>query len=720
MPTKQELLKDLSKKGYKKIAFPNGFSSQENTWITLKTLWENGELILKNIENYVKGKNNTNLFVFTEKPNAGLVVYEKDNCLKNTEDLPENIKKIINEFIDKISLQKTSASYVRELQKKLSEQLNKLKYNLIDFQSNLDDPNLAVALINGLSLQKIMRLNKNTVYLTTNDKKQWEMITYVDEEKPVSSVWFTSKNEKELFKKNKNISNNETKISVKESPTYKNKKIKLKNQEEKSLEICKEKTLPLIANLEKALNFFDKLIKEKSEDNESQELDFLKEEMSNLKKYMQVCQPEKNKIKENDSQQKLEHEKTKDKNIGANANVHHGLHYSESQLSNDECGNIKISQWKYSSNIGTYTIVQVLGIKEKYANLLGRASINVDYGTTSPLLFFNKKAQSWHFNADKKAPKTNGTRKDTRIKHAMECLVEAIRMCQQLQKAQLDSEQYRKEFYKILLFLGTGLHPLQDVFFHTDQYVSNWGNFFLCTGAASHHLFNMRADDAYENNERPVTKETMDLNQNNPNKKQVNQNYSDQKTLVYWCINKFFEGVKDNVFFLSELCERVKNKEDVENLLYKNKTIIDKRIKNMKPIDYDDDEPEFRGTICGFDIYNSVCAAYEIAQKKVIEDETKKEILEKTDGIEKEIKVIENARENKNQVKPQNSPSLFGNESNLFKRPNKNTTNLPCKILDEEKDEYFLTEKEVNVGEVGDLNEPPPTNIIGNFFGSFC
>ena len=123
---------------------------------------------------------------------------------------------------------------------------------------------------------------------------------------------------------------------------------------------------------------------------------------------------------------------------------------------------------------GTYTWALSCGFTEKFAVIIADADCAVDgsffglFGHTGPApLFAGNRGdaydkQSWHFNTaaitDYSQHQLNGTLGDTRIQHAIANLYYAV--CTE------------RNIEVSLRFLGRGLHPLQDVFAHTSDFVT--------------------------------------------------------------------------------------------------------------------------------------------------------------------------------------------------------------------------------------------------------
>jgi hypothetical protein len=113
---------------------------------------------------------------------------------------------------------------------------------------------------------------------------------------------------------------------------------------------------------------------------------------------------------------------------------------------------------------GTFDWLQEFGFSKDVAFKIGRANEYVDSGLTDPTNLTQDQshltfAQSWHFNTK---GGLGGSTNDSRIQHAITCLHKAV-ACFDLTKNLSDD---------VLAWLGLGLHPLQDVFAHTDAYVT--------------------------------------------------------------------------------------------------------------------------------------------------------------------------------------------------------------------------------------------------------
>lgn len=131
----------------------------------------------------------------------------------------------------------------------------------------------------------------------------------------------------------------------------------------------------------------------------------------------------------------------------------------------------------FSPKEGTYRWANQLGFSISDSKKIGKADDAVDYGATAPERLFDKDAQSWHFNTNSdlgmiiinlEAQEVQlqcsygSSPGDSRIQHAVSYLLEAI-------------DKYNKGDRSLYLKkLGIGLHPLQDIFAHTDDFVTRY------------------------------------------------------------------------------------------------------------------------------------------------------------------------------------------------------------------------------------------------------
>ena len=98
-------------------------------------------------------------------------------------------------------------------------------------------------------------------------------------------------------------------------------------------------------------------------------------------------------------------------------------------------------------------------IDESWSENVAAACNMVDIdGITDPCNFTSKYAQSWHFNTNDSC---GNDIKDSRIYHAVQQL-----------KVALDAAQHGLLIEKCYKELGRGLHPLQDSFAHSDEFVT--------------------------------------------------------------------------------------------------------------------------------------------------------------------------------------------------------------------------------------------------------
>lgn len=134
---------------------------------------------------------------------------------------------------------------------------------------------------------------------------------------------------------------------------------------------------------------------------------------------------------------------------------------------------------------GTYTWVKKVlergeinwDVISSQARRIADACAAVDTGITDPTRQFGKYAQSWHFNTNINC--WGGACDDSRILHAIRCFKLA---CPDASAQMTHDKKLDKEYKKMAngrapgdeSFIGTGLHPVGDVFAHIDPYVSRY------------------------------------------------------------------------------------------------------------------------------------------------------------------------------------------------------------------------------------------------------
>lgn len=151
---------------------------------------------------------------------------------------------------------------------------------------------------------------------------------------------------------------------------------------------------------------------------------------------------------------------------------------------------------------GTYQWCVELGFSSKHAKWISEACDSVDSGHTSPKKISSSEAQGWHFDTNN----NEGGPKDSRIFNTVDRLNNA------LAKAKSDRSKHSK---RALETLGHGLHPLQDIFAHTSQFVHRLPK-MLPGYRGQHHFFYEKASEAdnpsYRNSKssKPISLQSMD------------------------------------------------------------------------------------------------------------------------------------------------------------------------------------------------------------------
>lgn len=235
----------------------------------------------------------------------------------------------------------------------------------------------------------------------------------------------------------------------------------------------------------------------------------------------------------------------------------------------DAVNNVTHKVTWYFPDEGTYHWAYEVGFIYKHqATTIGNACNDVDAGDTDPVLHLdNEEAQSWHFNTNfpietiTRNNKELGCRYagypgDSRMQHAVVELKKAI-------------DEYNNGVItpEVLHHLGKGLHPLQDIFAHGDQFVTayqykenNNKEKYIYSHANEKGKF---ADVAFAfNNRQDLSKIPEDRNNG------LNQRYSDTKTITY-------------IYFLIFLYNTgLFEKKPFSDQLGKIKNIVEKRSEN--------------------------------------------------------------------------------------------------------------------------------------------
>lgn len=166
---------------------------------------------------------------------------------------------------------------------------------------------------------------------------------------------------------------------------------------------------------------------------------------------------------------------------------------------------------------GTYQWVHDVGLVNKNdlpAARIGYYARHVDYISDKKPISFGTAEQSWHFNRSKER---DGSVFDTRIVHTLDCLISAIK------------KRHAGEITNAFNVLGEGLHPLQDLFAHSPDFVTK-----ICIDlkvlkiCAHHHLDKMEADEPGY-----INPDISPLSAIDNSEGQVSQRYSNTKTMTY-------------------------------------------------------------------------------------------------------------------------------------------------------------------------------------------
>ncbi|MCK4608819.1 MAG: ankyrin repeat domain-containing protein [Gammaproteobacteria bacterium] len=164
---------------------------------------------------------------------------------------------------------------------------------------------------------------------------------------------------------------------------------------------------------------------------------------------------------------------------------------------------------------GTYIWAQQVGFLEEDAARIAYRCNNVDFNTakTNPVFLPTRYHQSWHFNRNYKvAPEMSEG--DSRFQHGLDALFDAIHLAAV------------GEHIRSVERLGEGLHPPQDMFAHTDSFVT--------IGAMYHHHKNKKGEyaDVAQYTGDPRSSATI-INEPEIGTGTLSQRYSDTKTISY-------------------------------------------------------------------------------------------------------------------------------------------------------------------------------------------
>ena len=125
---------------------------------------------------------------------------------------------------------------------------------------------------------------------------------------------------------------------------------------------------------------------------------------------------------------------------------------------------------------GTLQWAQDVGMTREHAEIVARANAAVD---TNLLTHPIAGDQSYHFNTNNN-PNTfprissSGTNRDSRMQKANQMLEKAIELwtlANQYEQFNPDGVNINELREAALIYLGVGLHPLQDIYAHSDDYV---------------------------------------------------------------------------------------------------------------------------------------------------------------------------------------------------------------------------------------------------------
>ena len=213
------------------------------------------------------------------------------------------------------------------------------------------------------------------------------------------------------------------------------------------------------------------------------------------------------------------------------------------RLVNPEDGGAQ-GTWTWAKDVGIGTAKKGLVASNiaYYCNHVDFAKeTNPAYGKMSKALYPDKIRQSWHFNtAYYEDTESYMAMADSRFEHSIKCLIKAV-----VQRHHALLKKSDKNYKRSLELLGQGLHPLQDMFAHTKNFVSmgHWAKLYWWP--YMHHLSGRKqkeADNAcfidaeYDSPETDIKwePEARKLGSDKDgNKIKLSQRYSDTKTMSY-------------------------------------------------------------------------------------------------------------------------------------------------------------------------------------------